>query len=153
MLTCAMYWIALIALKYAACAFIISELRYSRAGVIVNAGEKDSARMEISLRCTPLRCTPRKKKRPQGDFVWTWKYRADATLVLFFRITCLNTEITSTENTYMLLSSSKERLDAGDKLAIYLTGNHHGALHVLWRVNRRFHIIAHGMHVALYSIL
>lgn len=42
------------------------------------------------------------------------------------------------EYMYMPLSSSKERLDAGDKLAIYLTGDHHGALHVLWQVNKRF---------------
>lgn len=48
-------------IKIKACAFI-SELRYSRGGVIVNAEERDSTRMAISLRCTPLRCTPREKK-------------------------------------------------------------------------------------------
>lgn len=118
-------------IKIKACAFI-SELRYSRGGVIVNAGESDSTRMAISLRCTPLRCTPREKK--------------DRRAILFERYPCpffsgLHAWIRRSlrpRTCICYYSSSKERLDAGDKLAIYLTGNHHGALHVLRRVNRRF---------------
>lgn len=136
-----MYWIAIIALKYAACAFS-SELRYSRAGIIANAEERDSTRMEISLRCTRLYVEG--KKRPRGAILFELENIAYTTLVFFFQDYMLGYGGQfDREYICAVLSSSKEHLDAGDKLAIYLTGK-------LWCVTsfiadkQAFHIIVHG---------